>query len=141
MMGMEEGCLFCKMVSGEVPAEKVYEDENFLAFLDIKPINLGHTLIIPKTHSRNIFDLSDHLLARIGPLMKRMSIAVKEATGAEGINIGWNNELSAGQLIFHSHIHIMPRFSGDGYKHWLGQDQHTPEEFSAIGQKIRTIIS
>lgn len=137
---MDEGCLFCKIVSGEVPASKVYEDDDFLAFLDIKPINIGHTLLIPKKHYRNLFDLPDDLLSKMGPILKKLAQAVRAGTSAEGVNIGWNNELPAGQLIFHSHVHIMPRHTGDGHKHWTGRDHHTTEEFSQIANQIKKLL-
>jgi histidine triad (HIT) family protein len=133
---MNNDCLFCKIIAGEIPATKVYEDNDFFCFLDIKPINLGHTLIVPKEHHRNLLDLTPELLAKVGPIIQKMALAVKAGTGAEGINIGWNNEAAAGQLVFHAHLHIMPRFGGDGYVHWQGQDGHSPEEFAAVAEKI-----
>lgn len=117
-----EDCIFCKIIKGEIPCHKVYEDEVFLAFLDIKPINLGHTLLLPKDHHRNLFDLPEEVLSKIGPVIQKIAVAVKDASKAEGINIGWNNESAAGQLVFHSHTHIMPRFKNDGYEHWRGQE-------------------
>lgn len=135
-----EDCLFCKIIAGTVPAEKVYEDKNFIAFLDIKPVNLGHTLLVPKEHSRNIFDTSDELLSMAGPLLKKLSHAVKEATKADGITIGWNNEPAGGQLIFHTHIHVMPRFSNDGHVHWKGREDLTPTDFSTTASAIRSAM-
>lgn len=128
-------CLFCQIVAGKIPAEKIYEDEDFIAFLDIKPINLGHTLIVPKTHSRNLFDLPKDLLEKVGPMIQKIALAVKDGAGADGINIGWNNESAAGQLVFHAHIHVMPRFTNDGYEHWHGQDV-TVEDLKTIAEKI-----
>lgn len=138
-----EDCLFCKIIAGTIPAEKVYEDDTFVAFLDIKPVNLGHTLLVPRTHSRNIFDTPDGLLEKAGPVLKKLSAAVKDATEADGITIGWNNEPAGGQLVFHTHIHVMPRFSNDGHVHWKGRTDLTQEQFlstagaikSALGQK------
>ncbi|HPI24658.1 MAG TPA: HIT family protein [Candidatus Paceibacterota bacterium] len=130
-------CLFCKIVAGEIPAHKVYEDDKFIAFLDIKPVNPGHALIIPKAHYRNLFDMPSDLMSELGPLIKKIALAVKEATKAEGINIGWNNEPAAGQLIYHSHTHIMPRFVGDGFEHWHGKTEPTPEEFAKLATDIK----
>ena len=130
-------CLFCKIVAGEILAHKVYEDDNFIAFLDIKPINPGHTLIIPKAHYRNLFDLPYELMSELGPLIKKVALVVKEATGADGLNIGWNNEPAAGQLIYHSHTHIIPRFAGDGFEHWHGKTEPTAEEFAKLAENIQ----
>lgn len=134
-------CLFCKIVAGEIPAHKVYEDDRFLAFLDIRPINLGHTLIIPKTHYRNLLDLPNELLTELGPLIKKIAIAVKEATGADGVNISWNNEPAAGQVIYHSHTHIMPRFVDDGFVHWRHQAEPTSEELSQTAGSIQKALA
>lgn len=133
-------CLFCKIVAGEIPAHKVYEDDKFIAFLDIKPVNPGHALIIPKAHYRNLFDMPSDLMSELGPLIKKIALAVKEATKAEGINIGWNNEPAAGQLIYHSHTHIMPRFEGDGFEHWRGKSQPTTEKFIELTKDIQGMI-
>ena len=133
-----EDCLFCKIIAGSIPAEKVYEDEHFVAFLDIKPVNLGHTLLVPKEHSRNIFDTSDELLREAGPVLKKLSAAVKDATKADGITIGWNNEPAGGQLVFHTHLHVMPRFTNDGHVHWKGRTDLTAADFSSTASSIRS---
>ncbi len=134
-----EDCLFCKIIAGIIPAEKVYEDENFIAFLDIKPVNLGHTLFVPKEHSRNIFDAPDTLLSTAGPVLKKLSRAVKEATKADGITIGWNNEPAGGQLIFHTHIHIMPRFMNDDLQHWPGK-KVAQTDLQKTAERIRSAV-
>jgi len=129
-------CLFCKIINGEVPSEKIYEDEHSFAFLDINPVNPGHTLLAPKEHSRNILDISEKSLGNITPLLKKISNAVKEGVGADGINIHINNEPLAGQVIFHTHIHIIPRFEKDGYKLWHG-DPYKEGEALQTAEKIR----
>lgn len=113
-------CLFCKIIKKEIPSEKVYEDEYSYAFLDIKPINPGHTLLVPKKHFANLYEMPDEVLANLAPTIKKLAIAIKKAVGADGINIGMNNDSAAGQLVFHAHIHIMPRFKNDGHEHWHG---------------------
>ena len=133
-------CLFCKIIAGVIPAEKVYNDDNFIAFLDIKPVNLGHTLLVPKEHSRNIFDITDELLTHVGPVLKKLSRAVTEATNADGITIGWNNERAGGQLIFHSHLHIMPRFTDDGHEHWKGKENISSIELQKTAERIRSAV-
>jgi histidine triad (HIT) family protein len=111
-------CLFCKIVGGEIPSVKVYEDDHTFAFLDIQPNNIGHTLVIPKDHSENIYTISEESFCNTMKTVRKVAIAIKKAVSADGINIAMNNEASAGQAVFHSHIHIIPRFKTDGYKHW-----------------------
>lgn len=114
-MDTDPNCLFCKIASGEIPAHKVYEDDQFLAFLDINPVNLGHTLLIPKTHAENLFELTEEILNRLGEQLQKVGQAVKEGTDADGLNIMMNNGTAAGQVIFHAHIHLIPRFQDDGF--------------------------
>jgi len=133
-------CLFCKIIKGEVPSEKIYEDEYSFAFLDITPVNPGHTLLAPKEHSRNILDISEEALGNIAPALKKISIAVKEGIGANGINIHINNEPSAGQVVFHTHIHIIPRFEKDGYKLWHGSPYKEGGK-AQTAEKIREKLS
>lgn len=129
-------CIFCKIIKGEIPADKIYEDDDFLAFLDITPVNLGHTLLIPKSHHKDLFEIPDDTLCKIGPVIKKLAEAVKEGAKADGINIGMNNGAPAGQVVFHAHIHIMPRFTNDGYKLWHGKE-YNKEEAIKIAVKIR----
>ncbi len=131
-----DNCIFCKIIKGEIPADKIYEDENCFAFLDIKPVNLGHALLIPKRHYENLYELPDDLLSKIAPIIKKIALAVKSGVNAEGINIGMNNEGPAGQLVLHAHFHIMPRFSNDGHVHWHGKE-YSKEEFSQTAEKIK----
>lgn len=130
-------CLFCKIVSGEIPSTKVYEDDTILAFLDIHPVNIGHTLVIPKAHHTNLYETPDETLAQMLPIIKKLSIAVKKAMNADGINIEMNNDPVAGQIIFHTHIHIVPRFSGDGFTHWHGARGYYEGEVTEVAQKIK----
>lgn len=134
-----DGCIFCKIVKGEIPANKIYEDETSLAFLDITPINPGHILLIPKEHHKNIYDMPDNILSKIAPVIKKLSIALKSSVNADGINIGMNNDGSAGQVVFHAHFHIMPRFSDDGYRLWHGKE-YKDGEAQQIAEKIKKFI-
>jgi histidine triad (HIT) family protein len=138
---MEKDCLFCKIINGEIPCYKIYEDEDFLAFLDIHPVNLGHTLIVPKTHFVNIFDAPTESLEKIGLIVKKVAEAVKVGTGAEGVNLMMNNNKEAGQLIFHAHLHVIPRFAGDGLTHWSSQTSYQEADFKQIQERIsRSVI-
>ena len=113
-------CLFCKIIAGEIPCHKIYEDTNFLAFLDITPVNPGHTLIIPKKHSRTLLDMGEKETKEIMFVVKKIASHIQKKLEADGINVINNTEATAGQVIFHTHIHIIPRFERDGFKHWKG---------------------
>jgi len=93
-------CLFCKIVSGEIPCNKIYEDENFLAFLDINPVNKGHILVIPKKHSKNILEIDSKTIENLIVVVKKLSKKIKKTLKADGINIIINNELEAGRNYF-----------------------------------------
>lgn len=133
---MDTDCIFCKIIAGDILANKIYEDNDWVAFLDINPVNLGHTLLLPKTHHRNLFDLPTELLTTLGQVLQKIAQAIKEGTGADGLNIGWNNEPAAGQIVFHSHVHLIPRFDGDGFAHWHGKGGETKEDFIETQKKI-----
>lgn len=111
-------CIFCRIVKGDIPATKVYEDADVLAFLDIQPVNLGHTLIIPKAHYENCQATPDEAMAALMRVARRVADAALGATGAKGFNIGINCGRVAGQVIMHTHVHVMPRFEDDGLKLW-----------------------
>ena len=130
-------CLFCKIIRSELPSEKVYEDADTYAFLNIHPVNYGHTLVIPKSHAENIHDIPSEDFCALMETARKLSTIVKESTGAEGINIGINNGSVAGQIIFHLHVHIIPRLPDDGHRHWHGKD-YQRDELGVIAAKIRT---
>lgn len=134
-------CLFCKIVKGEIPSEKVYGDEYLYAFLDIRPVNPGHVLLVPKQHFANLYEIPDEVLANLAPVIKKLAIAVKKAVGADGMNIGMNNDSAAGQLVFHAHIHIMPRYKNDGYKPWIGEPYKNDEARYEMAQKIKASLA
>lgn len=133
-------CIFCKIISGEIPAQKVYEDNEILAFLDLNPVNIGHTLVMPKKHFMNLYDTPDETLAVMAPVIKKISIAIKTALGADGINVEMNNDGVAGQLLFHTHVHIIPRFEGDGFVHWRGARGYRDGEMAEVGEKIKKVL-
>ena len=111
-MTFNESCIFCKIVRKQAPASIIYEDETVMVFLDIRPLNLGHTLIIPKAHYVDIFDVPESQLSQVHKVAKQVSVAVKKATNADGISIIQQNGKAAGQDIFHLHVHVVPRFEG-----------------------------
>lgn len=132
-------CIFCEIVNGAIPSEKVYEDDEVFAFLDIHPVGKGHLLVIPKTHSENMWGMPEDVYATLMRRVHMLVPHVREATNAEGINIAMNNGHAAGQLVFHTHVHIIPRTSGDGLKQW-GAVTYEEGEITKVANKIRNII-
>lgn len=110
---MEE-CLFCKIVMGEIPSEKIHEDSEVIAFLDINPRNPGHTLVVPKKHYETILEMPENEAAELFKTVKKIAVAVKKGMKADGISIGQSNERAAGQVIPHVHFHVIPRFLSEG---------------------------
>lgn len=111
---MTENCLFCKIISGEIPSKRVYEDDYVYAFLDIYPASEGHTLIAPKKHYNSFTDMDPEDVARLFEAARKITAAVEKAFSAEGSNIGINNGEVAGQEVPHVHVHVIPRKKGDG---------------------------
>jgi len=111
-------CIFCKIIAGEIPSFKVYEDENSLAFLDIAPVNPGHTLIVPKKHYINMEEIPEDQLCQLAAVIKKIGKAVKDGLGAEGYNVTENNDPISGQIVPHLHFHVIPRRQGDGLRLW-----------------------
>lgn len=129
-------CIFCKIVKGEIPSTKVYEDEKMLVFIDIKPVNIGHLLVIPKEHYKNIYETPDEVICEMMRVSKKMSVAIKKALGADGVNVTMNNDPAAGQVIFHSHVHVIPRFKDDGFGAWHGKREYNEGEAQEVSKKI-----
>ena len=110
---MVSDCIFCKIVAGEIPSSKVYEDDHFLAFLDISQVTPGHTLVIPKKHARNLLEMTPDETADLFNVVSTVTKKVESATQPQGMNIISNMEEIAGQSVFHTHVHILPRYSQD----------------------------
>jgi len=133
--------IFEKIIAREIPAEIIYEDEMVIAFLDITPVNKGHTLIVPKIKFVNIFDGDSEILAHMVQVAKKIATAVSDATSADGVNLIMNNGAAAGQKIFHAHMHIVPRFTDD---HVYQPPQHTPYapgEIEHVAQSLRDALN
>ncbi|MDP4001235.1 MAG: HIT family protein [bacterium] len=113
-----EDCIFCKIINREIPADIVYEDEYAVAFLDIRPVSKGHTLLVPKNHSHDLLDSDDETLKNLMFVVKKVSRALLKATGAKAFNLGTNNGEDAGQDVFHLHFHLIPRYKNDQLKGW-----------------------
>ena len=115
-MKLKKDCIFCKIVNNEINSKKVYEDDNFIAILDANPRVDGHTLIITKQHFRNLLDMPSSIGNELLDAIKNVSFNIIKHKKADGINVISNNESSAGQAVFHTHLHIIPRKKNDGLK-------------------------
>ncbi|MFM7088531.1 MAG: HIT family protein [Candidatus Paceibacterota bacterium] len=133
-----ENNIFAKIITGEIPCHKVYEDDKVLAFLDIHPVNKGHTLIIPKKHAVNIFDIGEEEIVEMIKVARRLARLIRDVVQADGMNIHMNNEKAGGQAVFHAHIHIIPRHEGDGFTHWPSREGYAEGEAEEL---IKEIIS
>lgn len=135
-----ENCIFCKIVRGEIPCAKIYEDSEILAFLDIMPVNKGHTLVIPKEHHETLVDIpAEKLKGLIGELYK-ITGAVVSATKADGFNVFMNNKKVAGQEVPHAHFHIVPRFEGDGISNKWPHKKYEEDEMQQYQSKIQNFL-
>lgn len=135
-----QDCIFCKIIAGEIPCDRIYETDAILAFLDIAPINKGHALVIPKQHHATLFDLPSELGSELVRGLRKVGRAVMEATGADGINVGMNNFEAAGQLVFHAHFHVIPRFRDDGLVLWENKAYDETDEMATLAEKISALI-
>jgi histidine triad (HIT) family protein len=131
-------CIFCKIVSNEIPTVKVYEDDRVLAFMDINPLSEGHLLIIPKAHAATIHEIAEADFLAVMSATRKLAAAVKKALNPEGINLLQLNGKAANQVVPHLHVHIVPRWSGDGItiSHWEMVAGDT-EKIKAVAEKIR----
>ena len=132
-------CIFCKIAAGEIPSAKVYEDSEFLAFMDIGPVVKGHTLVIPKKHYDPITGTPPDVLQKLILIVQKVAKAQYEGLGADGINVSQANGKVAGQIIPHIHFHLIPRFEKDGHSwNWKAKKYDSPEEMKQVAEKIRT---
>lgn len=138
-MDMQD-CIFCKIIRGEVPANFVYQDDRFVAFLDIRPINKGHVLIVPKVHAERLTDLPQDVLAAELPLAARIASAVLTATGCTDFNLFNTNGRVSGQEVFHHHLHVIPRRAGDGLRISIRPDVYDEGEAAELSKKIATLM-
>ncbi|MBO5278062.1 MAG: HIT family protein [Lachnospiraceae bacterium] len=111
---MENNCIFCKIANGDIPSKTLYEDDMFRVIMDINPASKGHSLILPKKHFANIYELDNNTASEALVLAKRMATVMTEALGCDGFNILQNNGETAGQTVFHFHMHLIPRYKNDG---------------------------
>jgi histidine triad (HIT) family protein len=136
----DNSCVFCKIVRKQAPASVIYEDESVMAFLDIRPLNLGHTLVIPKEHYETIYGIPDELIEHIHKIVKRTAIAIKKATKADGITVIQQNEKAAGQEIFHLHVHVVPRYEGQKLPRFEEIQEVNREKLNQAAANIRQYL-
>lgn len=139
-----DDCLFCKIVEGEIPSAKVYEDDHVYAFMDISQVTTGHTLVIPKVHTRDIYETPADVAGELFARVPKIAQTIKETYNPVGMNLLNNNEIMAGQSVFHLHIHIIPRYSDeDGFDaKWITRnDEFSMEELKEIAEKISSSIN
>lgn len=131
-------CIFCKIIAGEIPATKVFEDEDILVFMDIGPIIKGHALVIPKQHYDPVTNTPDGIVAKLHLTAKRIAQAQMNGFGADGVNIVQNNGTAAGQEVPHIHVHVIPRFSDDGHHwNWNAKTYDDVGEMEKLAGKLR----
>lgn len=132
-------CVFCRIASG-APAVRILETPKVLAFLDIAPVNYGHTLVIPKLHYQNLLDLPDEIWTEMGRVCRRVAQALQTVLYAQGINVGMNNFPAAGQVVFHAHLHVIPRYFSDGLR-FFPQGDYKRGDMEKVGQQLRKALA
>jgi histidine triad (HIT) family protein len=133
-------CIFCKIINGEIPSSKVFENEHVVAFLDISQVTKGHTLVIPKVHKENIYELTPEIASKLFEVVPQIANSIKKQFKPIGLNLLNNNGEKAGQSVFHYHMHIIPRYgAGDGFGAvWkTHEDQYKPEQLNEIATSIK----
>ena len=137
---MTKACVFCAIVAGETPAHVVFEDERWLAFLDVRPLFPGHTLLVPRAHHEAIWDLPDDLAGELTGRVQRLSVAVRDAMGADGVFNAANNIVS--QSVPHLHVHVVPRVRKDGLRgfFWPRTMYASDDEAAAVAERISSAL-
>ncbi|OZS79048.1 HIT family protein [Tetzosporium hominis] len=132
-------CIFCKLISGDIPSTKLYEDEHVFVFMDIMPLTKGHILVIPKSHKESVYDLSEDEAANLFRVVPKLATALKETFHPAGMNLLNNNGAPAGQSVFHFHLHLIPRYDEtDGFKAtWRTKEKDYPlEKIQELAQQL-----
>ena len=133
----DDNCIFCKIANGEIPSATLYEDEDFRVILDLGPASKGHALILPKEHYANLYELSDELAAKAMVLAKRMITKMQKVLKCDGYNVVQNNGETAGQTVFHFHMHLIPRYEGDNVGLGWHMGELTDEDREDILAKLK----
>lgn len=137
---IKDDCIFCKIANGEIPSYKLFEDDNFKVILDIEPSSKGHSLIIPKSHADNLFELDDNIADKALTVAKKVGAALKSELNCDGLNVLQNNGAAAGQTVNHFHIHLIPRYNNDNVNISWKQgalDKETVNDFiDSVGSRL-----
>lgn len=134
---MKDDCIFCKIANGIIPANALYEDDDFKVIFDLGPASKGHVLILPKEHFDNVFEMSDEYAAKVFGVAKKVAEAIKKTFNCDGVNILQNNGKAAGQTVFHFHMHIIPRYVGDGINIGWTPGEITNEQIAEYVAAVR----
>ncbi len=134
---MASDCVFCMVLSGDIPAEAVHEDAHTLAVMDINPFSRGHAVVFPRRHVRGLYEVGDEELARTCSVARRLAIMARDRLGADGVNLLNNTERAAWQSIFHFHLHVIPRYDGDPLQLPIQPRRAQSEELAAVAQRLR----
>ena len=132
----KDDCIFCKLANGDIPTNSIYEDERFNVILDNGPATKGHALILPKDHADNLFELPDDTAAEAMKLAKKLGKEIVEKLGAQGLNLVQNNGAVAGQTVDHFHLHIIPRYDGDGQSILWKPTSPSSEELASVKEVL-----
>jgi histidine triad (HIT) family protein len=132
-------CIFCRIAARDLQAVRVLETQLALAFLDIAPVNYGHTLVIPKAHYQNLLDLPDTLWQEMGRVCRQVAQALRAALYAQGFNVQMNNFEAAGQVVFHAHVHVIPRYFTDGLQ-LFPQESYRSGDMEKTGEQLRRML-
>lgn len=132
----DDNCIFCKIANGEIPSKTVYEDELFRVILDLGPATRGHALILPKSHFANLYEISEEIAGEAMKLAKKMTEKITGKLHCDGFNLVQNNGETAGQTVFHFHMHLIPRYEGDNQKIGWNPGKPSQEELEEIRKQI-----
>lgn len=132
----DNNCIFCKIANGEIPSRTLYEDDDFRVIMDLAPATKGHSLILPKEHYKNVYEIADDTAAKVLPLAKKMAVLMTEKLGADGFNIVQNNNEVAGQTVFHFHVHLIPRYNDDNQSLVMKPQEMTDAQLDEIKDQI-----
>lgn len=131
-----DGCIFCKIASGEIPSNTIFEDDNFRVILDLGPATKGHALVLPKAHYADLFEMPEETLAGAVNTGKKVAAMMKKTLKCDGLNLVQNNGEAAGQTVMHFHLHVIPRYEGDGQHILWKPTSPSAEELTAIRDEI-----
>ncbi len=135
---MTEDCVFCRIIRGELPSTRIYEDERVVAFMDNRPISEGHSLVVSKRHYESIFDVPDEELVYLVKVLKEVAVALNKSESPDGVRIVQNNGLAANQMVFHFHVHVIPVYEG---RPSIGLRRIEPENvLEIVARRIRKFL-